>query len=115
MGAKVDVDHEAVSRPATSDFRFKCRRVHIFHDGDEVVTEDDEPVHGSGKHALGDASRSGLVHYASECGADEPKIDLYTSPDLRECHLIGNDEERRFLGGVFRRTSIPEAEFLLSR
>jgi hypothetical protein len=79
------------------------------------VIEDDEPGHGSGKHALGDASRSGLVHYASECGADELEIDLYTSSDLCECHLIGNDEERRFLGGVFGRTSIPEVEFLLSR
>lgn len=95
--------------------RFKHRRVHIFQDGEEVATEDDEPGRGAGKHALGDASRSGLVHFASECGVDEPEIDLYTSPDLRECHLIRNDEERRFLGGVFRRTSVPKVEFLLSR
>lgn len=46
---------------------------------------------------------------------DEPKVDLYTSPDLCECHLIGNDEERRFLGRVFRSTSVPKAEFLLSQ
>jgi hypothetical protein len=63
LGAEVDVDHEVVSRPAASDSRFKCHRVHIFHDGDEVVTEDDEPGRGSGKHALGDASHSGLVLY----------------------------------------------------
>lgn len=81
-----------------------------------MATEGDEPERGAGKHAFGDASHSGLVHYASECGTDEPKIDLYTSPDLHECNLLGTDEERRFLGGVFQRISIPEAEyFFLSR
>lgn len=79
-----------------------------------MATEDDELGRGSGKLGLGDASHSGLVHYAMECGTDEPEIDLYTSSDLRECHLVGNDEERRFLGGVFRRTSILEAKFLLA-
>lgn len=115
LGAGLELTREVVSHPAASSSRFKHHRVHIFHDGEEVATEDDEPGRGSGKHALGDASRSGLVHFALECGVDEPEIDLYTSPDLRECHLIGNDEERRFLGGVFHRTSVPEAEFLLSR
>lgn len=79
-----------------------------------MATEDDVPRRGSGKHALGDASQGGLVHLAAECGTDEPEIDLYTSPDLHECRLVGNDEERRFLGGVFWRTSFPEAEFMLS-
>lgn len=66
------------------------------------------------KHGLGDASRSGLVHYAMECGTDDPETDFYTSPDFRGCHLVRNDEGRRFLGGVIRQTSILEAEFMLS-
>lgn len=44
----------------------------------------------------------------------ESDIDLFTSPNLLECHLFGNEEERRFLGGVFRRISIPEVEFAIS-
>lgn len=31
-----------------------------------------------------------------------------------ECHLFGNDQERRFLGRVFWRISIPEAEYAIS-
>lgn len=109
-----ELARDVASHPAAAASRFKRCRVHIFENGDEVATEDDEPGRGSGKHELGDANRSGLVHYALECGTDDPEIDLYTSPDLRSCHLVGNNEERRFLGGVFRRTSIPEAEFMLS-
>jgi hypothetical protein len=84
------------------------------HEGEELATEDDEPDLGVEKHALGDASHSGLRHYAMKCGTDEPEIDLYTSPDLRGCNLIGIEEERRFLVGTFQRISILEAEFALS-
>lgn len=51
-------------------------------EGCKVATNDDEDGGGSGKHALGKASRSGLRHFAIACGADEPEIDLFTSPDL---------------------------------
>ena len=68
--------------------------------GREVATDEDEPGAGMGKHALGKASRSGLRHFAVSCGADEPEIDLFTSPDLHDCHLIGNEEERRFLADL---------------
>lgn len=106
---------EVVSHPAASGSWFKQRPVHIFQEGEDVVTKDDDPKHGAGKHAFGDASRRGLVHYVAECGTDEPEIDLYTSPNLRGCNLIGTEEEHRFLGGTFRRISIPEAEFFLSK
>lgn len=68
-------------------------------EGQEEATEDDEPSVGSGKHALGDASCSGLQHYAVKCGADEP--------DLRSCHLTGNEEERRYMAGTYRRICMP--------
>lgn len=77
--------------------------------------EDDEPGRGSSKLAFGDASHSGLLHYAMSCGKDEPMTDLYTCPDLCRCNLNGTDEERRFLGGIFHRISIPEAEYALSK
>jgi hypothetical protein len=67
-----------------------------------------------GKHALGDASHSGLCHYTMKCGTNELEIDLYTSPELRGCNLVGTEEERRFLVGTFRRISISEAKFALS-
>jgi hypothetical protein len=47
-----------------------------------------------------------LHHYAMKCGTDEPEIDLYISPDLRECNLVGTEEERWFLVGTFRWISI---------
>ena len=38
-----------------------CRcRVHILREGHEVALDEDEPRAGSGKHALGEASHSGL-------------------------------------------------------
>lgn len=88
--------------------------MHILREGREVDTDEDEPGAKSGKHALGEASRSALRCYGIKCGADEPRIDLYTSPDLCGCHLVGNDEERRFLAGMYRRICMPEAEFVLS-
>ena len=83
-------------------------------EGHEVGIDEDEPGAGSGKHALGDASCSGLRCFAVKCGADEPGIDLYTRPHLRGCHLVGSDEEHRFLAGTYRRICMPEAEFMLS-
>jgi hypothetical protein len=88
--------------------------VHIIREGREVAIDEDEPGAGSGKHALGEANRSGLRHFAIACGADELEINLFTSPDLRECHLIGTEEERRFMAGTYHRICMPEAEFLLS-
>ena len=69
-------------------------------EGREVATDEDEPRTGTGNHAPGEASRSGLRHFAVSCSADEPKIDLFTCPDLHDCHLIGNEEERRFLADL---------------
>lgn len=86
-----------------------------YQGGEEVATDDDDPARGVGKHGLGGTGRGGLVHYVVECGTDDLDIDLYTSTDLRECHLVGNEEEWRFLGGVFHRISIPEAEFALAQ
>lgn len=115
MGGGLGGGQEVFSHPAASGSRFKHRQIHILHEGEKVTTKDDEPGRGSGKHAFGDASRSGLVHYAVSCGTNEPEVDLYTSPDLCRCNLNGTDEESRFLGGTFRRISIPEAEFALSK
>ena len=84
------------------------------HEGREVGTDEDEPGAGSGKHALSDASRSGLRCFAVKCGADEPEIDLFTNPDLHGCHLVGSDEERRFLAGMYHQICMPEAEFMQS-
>lgn len=104
-----------LSHPAAAASRFKHRRVHIIEGGEDVAIDDDDPAHGQGKHTFGCTGRSGLVRLAAQCGTDKPKIDLFTSPDLMECHLFGNEEERRFLGGVFRRISIPKAEYAISR
>ena len=90
------------------------RRVHIMREGREVASDEDEPRAGTGKHALGMASRSGLRHFAVSCGADDPEIDLFTSPDLRDCHHIGTEEESRFLAGTYCRICMPEVEFLMS-
>jgi len=83
-------------------------------EGYEVATDEDEPRASTGKHALGEASRSGLRHFVVSCGANEPEIDLFTSPNLRDCHLIGTKEERQFLAGTYRRICMPEVEFLMS-
>ena len=83
-------------------------RVHILREGHDVATDEDELRAGMGKHALGEASCSGLRHFTISYGADEPEIDLFTSPDLRDCHLIRTEEERRFLAG-------PIAEFACRR
>ena len=54
-----------------------------------------------------------MRHFAVSYGADEPEIDLFTSLDLRECHLV-RTEEHRFMAGTYHRICKPEAEFLLS-
>ena len=90
------------------------RRMHIMQEGREVATNKDVPRAGTGKHALSEASRSGLRHFAISCASDEPEIDLLTSPDLHDCHLIGTEEEHRFLAGTYHRICMPEAEFLMS-
>ena len=83
-------------------------------EGREVATDEDEPGASMGKHDLGEASCSGLRHFAISYGANEPEIDLFTSPDLHDCHLIGTEEEHRFLAGTYHRICMPEAEFLMS-
>ena len=90
------------------------RRVHIMQEGREVATDEDEPRAGMGKHALSEASRSGLRHFTVCYGADEPEIDLFTSPDLCDCHLIRTEEDHRFLVGTYLRICLPEVEFLMS-
>ena len=90
------------------------RRVHIMREGREVANDEDEPRAGMGKHALGEASCSGLRHFTISYGTDEPKIDLFTNPNLRDCHLVGTKEEHRFLAGTYRRIYMPEVEFLMS-
>lgn len=54
------------------------------------------------------------MHFASASGTDEPDVELFTSPDLHGYRLIGNDEEGRFMAGVYRRICMPEVELLLS-
>ena len=105
---------EVESCPTGSRSMPRRRRVHIMREGREVATEEDEPGAGSRKHALGEASRSGLKHFTVSCGVDEPKIDLFTIPDLCDCHLIGTEEEHRFLAGTYRWICMPEVEFLMS-
>ena len=81
-----------MSRPTRSGSMPRRRHVHIMWEGCEVATDEDDPGAGSRKHALGEASRSGLRHFTTSCGADEPKIEMFTSPNLRECHLVGTEE-----------------------
>ena len=76
--------------------------MHIMREGCEVDTDEDEPDADSGKHALGDASRSGLRHFAIKCEANEPEIDIFTSLDLRGCHLVGSEEECHFMVRTYR-------------
>lgn len=76
--------------------------VHIMWEGCEVATNEDEPDAGSRKHALGNASRSGMWHFAIKCRADESEIDILTSSDLCECHLVRSEEEHCFMAGMYR-------------
>ena len=90
------------------------RHVHIMLEGREVAIDEDEPGAGSEKHALGEASHSGLRHFVASCNADELEIDLFTSPDLYNWHLVGAVEECRFMVGTYHRICMPEAEFFMS-
>jgi hypothetical protein len=83
------------------------------HEGHEITTDEDESGASLGKHALDDASRSGLRHFTVKCGTDDPEIDIFTSPDLHRCHLVGNEEERRLMTGTYRWISMLKAEFML--
>ena len=65
------------------------RHVHIMRAGHEVATDEDEPGADLGKHALGEASHSGLRHFTVSYGADEPKIDLFTSRTSVIAILLG--------------------------
>ena len=89
------------------------RHVHIIREGREVTTDEDELGASSRKHALGEASHSGLRHFAIACGADELEIDLFTSPNLCNYHLIGI-EEGQFMAGTYRWICMVEVEFFLS-
>ena len=55
-----------------------------------------------------------MRHFAVSCGADELEIDLFTSSELHDCHLIRIEEECRFLAGTYRWICMLKAEFLLS-
>jgi hypothetical protein len=55
-----------------------------------------------------------LRHFVVSCCTDEPEIDIFTSPDLRNCHLVGTKEECRFLARTYHQISMPEEEFLMS-
>ena len=101
QGGEADKEREIESHPAGAGLMPRRRRVYIIREGREVAIDEDEPGVGSRKHALGEASHSGLRHFAISCGPDEPEIDLFTSPDLRDCHLIGTEEERQFLAWTY--------------
>lgn len=113
-GLEVDPrdDEEFVKEIGSSALRRS--RVHILKDGQEVGSDAKDPAKVVGKRAFGDASRATL-HLSSKLGADDAQTEFFTSPDLRSCHLLGNADEGRFMGGVFRRVCIPEAEMLLSQ
>lgn len=83
------------------------RCVHIMREGRDVPTDEDEVESFAGKRPLGDASRGSLRHFASACSANESDIELFTSPDLRGCHLVGTDEECWFMAGVYHWICIP--------
>lgn len=88
-------------------------RIHILSEGFEITIDDDKAGGNSRKHVHGDASHSGLRHFAIACYADEPDIDLFTSPNLHKCHLVGKEEECQFMVGVYRHICMSEVEFLL--
>lgn len=113
-GEGVGEDREVDSRAVDVGAMPHRRHVHIMREGREVPTNEDEDEGFSGKRALSDAGRGSLRHFAIACGADEPDIELFTSLDLRGCRLVGTDEERHFMVGVYRRICMPEAELLLS-
>lgn len=113
-GGGAEEEREIEMHPIEGGSMPHQRHMHIMREWCEVPTDEDEPGAGSGKHALGDANRSGLRHFAVACGADELDIDLFTSLDLRACHLVGTEEECRFLASTYRRICMPKAEFLLS-
>jgi hypothetical protein len=75
--------------------------------------EDIERV--KGKTPYGEACREALGHMSVLLGVNDAQTELYTGSDLRSCRFESNEEEQRFLGGVFRRTCLPEAEVALAR
>lgn len=84
-GGGAEEEREIEMHPIKGGSMPHRRHMHIMREWCEVPTDEDEPGAGSGKHALGDANRSGLRHFAVACGADELDIDLFTSLDLRAC------------------------------
>jgi hypothetical protein len=55
-----------------------------------------------------------LRHFAIKYETDDPEIDIFTSPYLHGCHLVGSAVEHRFMTKTYQRISMPEAEFMLS-
>jgi hypothetical protein len=112
-GGGAEEEREIEMHPIEAGSMPHRRHMHIMREWCEVPADEDEPGASSGKHALGDANRSGLRHFGVACRADELDIDLFTSLDLRACHLVGI-EECRFLASTYRRICMLKAEFLLS-
>lgn len=104
---------EVVSRVTEGRVMPRHRRVHIMRGGHEIDTEEDEEGL-VGKRALGDASHGSLAHFGSMLRADEVDVKFCTSPDLRVCHLVENEEKRWFRGCVYHRIYMTEAELMLS-
>lgn len=59
---------------------------HVWVGGVEAPV-DAEVERNPGKRAYGDASRSSLPYFANQLGVTDLGAELFTSPDLRECHI----------------------------
>lgn len=84
------------------------------HEGRDVPTDEDEDESFARKRPLGDASHGSLRDFPSTCGADEPNIELFASPDLHGYRLAGTDEGHWFMAGVYHRICMLEVKLLLS-
>jgi len=83
-------------------------------EGHDVPADEDDDEGFVGKRPLGDADRNSLRHFAIACGSDDLDIELFTSLDLHGCRLVGTEEERRFMAGVYHQICMPEVELILS-
>ena len=86
---------------------------HIIRDGKEVDLTLVLPSR-RGKLAFGDDNQYTLPFVAEDLGITDLDAELFTGPNLRECHLESNAAEHGFFEAMMNKVYVPEAELMLS-
>ena len=101
VGSGAGKDREVDSRADDVGAIPLRRCILIMREGHDVPTDEDENESFARKRPLGVASHGSLGYFANTYGANEPDIELFISPNLRGCRLVGTDEERWFMASVY--------------